>query len=171
MNKNSVIAVLAATLATVFLSSPSQARPDHPVKIDRYVVRDDGGGSVDQFQRALDYIKANNMALKIDGYCASACTLVLDKNRSIDVCVTPKVKFGFHQPYAMDGLGRVHYTIPFIVEAEKIWKEDFYKKYPGWVQKKIDDAGGVPAVYKGRQPQDVLWMNYSDVSGFMKTCL
>lgn len=168
---NKIFSVLSAAVLAAMFITPASARPDHPIKEDRYIVRNDGGGNVDTFQRSLDYMKKNNMKLKVGGYCASACTLLLDAKRNLDVCVMPDVKFGFHQPYAMDGLGRIHYTIPFIVEAEKIWKEDFYKKYPGWVQKKIDDAGGVPAVYKGRQPQDVLWMNYSDVSGFMKTCL
>ena len=111
------------------------------------------------------------MALKVSGYCASACTLLLSKDYDLDVCVMPDVKFGFHQPFAMDGLGRIHYTIPFIVQAEKIWKEDFYKKYPDWVQKKIDNNGGVPAVYKGATPQSVLWLNYEDVKTAMKTCL
>ena len=168
MTKKIFLALAAAALAF----GSAQAKPiETPPKVERWIVKNDGGGNVKQFMESLRYMKDNKMALRVEGICASACTLLLSTDYNLDVCVMPDVKFGFHQPYAMDGLGRVHYAIPLIVQAEKIWREDFYKKYPTWVQHKIDENGGVPAVYKGSTPQAVLWLGYEDVKTAMKTCL
>jgi len=166
-----IAAAALMTLTVLTGSYHAQARPDHIAEPERWIIRNDGGGNVMNFMESLDYMRKNNMAVKVGGYCASACTLILSTDYKIDVCLMPDVKFGFHQPYAMDGLGRIYYTIPFVVQAEKLWRELFYAKYPTFVQKMIDAHGGVPAVYKGRTPDSVLWLNYEDLKPFIKTCL
>lgn len=171
---NKISAIIAAAILSM-TSYHASAKPIEtvvtPPKVERWIVRDDGGGRVTDFTESLSYMKKNKMAIKLGGYCASACTLILSKEYDLDVCVMKDIKFGFHQPFAMDSLGRVYYTIPFIVQAEKLWKQEFYAKYPDWAKKLIDENGGVPAVYKGHTPQAVLWLDYSKVSKHMKTCL
>lgn len=165
-----IMSVIAAAVLSL-TSYHAVAKPvDIPEKTPRWIVRDDGGGNVEMFKQSLKYLADNNMAIKLGGICASACTLILSKDYKLDVCITPDIKLGFHQPYAMDGMGRIHYTIPFIVAAEKIWKTEFLAKYPDWVQEQIKKNGGVPAVYKGHTPSSVLWMDYSVASKHMKTC-
>lgn len=168
--KNIAVAVTAAIIAMTSYH-PAAARPDHVSDVERWIIRNDGGGNVANFMESLDYMKKNHMAAKVGGYCASACTLILSTDYKLDVCIMPDVKFGFHQPYAMDGLGRIYYTIPFVVQAEKLWRELFLAKYPDFVQKMISDRGGVPAVYKGRTPDSVLWLDYTDLKPYIKTCL
>lgn len=171
VTKTVAVGLLAMGVGYLATSDAKAVPTKKTVKEERYIIKEDGGGSVSTFQESLKYISSQSMKIKIDGYCASACTLILDPSYKLDVCVTPKVKFGFHQPYAMDGLGRVHYTIPFIATAEKVWKEIFYKRYPDWVREKIDANGGVPAVYRGYGPSDVFWIEYKDLNKYMRTCI
>ena len=169
---NKFFSICAAAIVGLASYHPAASKPvEIPSKTERWIVKDDGGGMVTSFQESLRYMSKNKMALQVSGYCASACTLLLSTDYKLDVCITPDVKFGFHQPFAMDGLGRVHYTIPFIVATERLWREEFYSKYPDFVKKMIDANGGVPAVYKGHTPQSVLWLNYEQLKPFMRTCL
>lgn len=138
---------------------------------DRYIIRDDPGGSVMDFIQALQYAKTKGYKFKIDGYCASACTMILATPLKLDVCVTPKASMMFHQPFAMDGYGRIWYSIPFVVQAQAMWDNLFYKNYPEFVRKAIDKNGGVPNVYKGAKPSDMFKMSYDDLKKDIPTCI
>ena len=136
----------------------------------RYIIKDDPGGSVSEFIQALQYAKTKGYKFKIDGYCASACTLILAVPLKLDVCVTPKASFMFHQPFAMDGYGRIWYSIPFVIQAQAMWDNLFYRNYPEFVRKAIDKNGGVPNVYKGAKPSDMFKMGYEELKKDIPTC-
>lgn len=167
MNKTLAIAIAALSLLTFQTAS---ARPVEPPEERRFIIEKDNGGEVDKFVTDLKYAKKIGMKFEVVADCASACTLILSKDYDLDVCVREKVRFGFHKPYAMGALGNIVRNIRFAVNAEKMWREDFYDKYPKFVQEKIDQRG-VPSVIQGDLPSDVLWLTYDDVKAHLKTCL
>lgn len=60
------------------------------------VIRNDSGGQLQQYLNALSIAAIAGEVIKIDGWCASACTVYLG---SPFTCVTPQAKFGFHAPF------------------------------------------------------------------------
>lgn len=72
----------------VFVSPQAQAQ-----KIR--VIRNDGGGNVNRYLMDANAARAFGQQIKIDGWCASACTLYLG---SPYTCVTPRAKLAFHAP-------------------------------------------------------------------------
>lgn len=78
----------AALCAALILPMSAQAQSVR-------TIRNDGGGVVN------DYIIRANLAVirgdrvRIDGWCASACTAYLGNPNT---CVTPSAQFGFHGP-------------------------------------------------------------------------
>lgn len=57
------------------------------------VVQGDWGGSV--AARALHIARLGDRPVRIEGFCASACTMYLGAR---DVCVTPDAELAFHGP-------------------------------------------------------------------------
>lgn len=137
----------------------------------RWIVQDDGGGSVQEFKEALKYMSESGMAIRVKGMCASACTLLLSSEYKLDKCIEPDVVFGFHKPYAATPFGTLLHKIPFAVGSEKLWQEDFWGRYPEWVKKAIEARGRVPSAMQGDRPNEVLKLTYDDVKRFMRTCV
>lgn len=59
------------------------------------VIRNDAGGNVNRYLMDASAASAFGQQIKIDGWCASACTLYLG---SPYTCVTPRAKLAFHAP-------------------------------------------------------------------------
>lgn len=155
------------------------AKEDEPVETpqkaltERYVVTGDYGGSVTDFQQALQYMSDNKMKIKLEGDCASACTLLLSSKYKLDVCVTPEAKFMFHQPFMVSFTGfgyKLDSSIPSIVASEQMWKNDFYGTFPIWLRSKIDANGGVPSVYRGAKPMETFDLTADQVKEFVPLC-
>lgn len=89
---------LAAWLATVLLLGVSvgSALAAGPI-----VLGDDDGGFVSDHVKFYERIRASGVPVRIEGICISACTLVLMLPYS-QVCVTPRMSFGFHQASSGD---------------------------------------------------------------------
>ena len=139
----------------------------------RMVIRDDPGGSLKQFLEALQYAKNNNMKFKVDGMCASACTLILDKDRALDVCVTDNAVFGIHHPFLVQFNGitfDISYSIPAVIMADETWKNLFLKSYPDWVVQLIERNGGAPSVYEGNKPSDLFKVDSLLIGDRIKRC-
>ncbi len=163
--------LLALAFLSCFSTTAKTAEEGPWVDPKRFTVQNDGGGSVSDFKVALTYFKKNSSAFSISGYCASACTLLLSREYSLDVCVQKDVRFGFHKPFAMDVMGVVANQIPYIYRSEQMWTEEFLKKYPEWLQSAIKARGDVPAAIQGDKPNDLMWFSYEDVRRFIKTCI
>lgn len=54
------------------------------------------GGSVFGFIGDYDELRRSGRAVRIDGLCVSACTLIVGEVPPDRVCVTPYAKLGFH---------------------------------------------------------------------------
>lgn len=59
------------------------------------VIRNDSGGVVSQYARNVDLAILTGEPIRIEGWCASACTLYLS---SPQTCVTPRATLAFHSP-------------------------------------------------------------------------
>jgi hypothetical protein len=137
--------------------------------VKRYTIKDDAGGFVRSYQDAIKYMGDNHMALRLDGKCASACTLILSTVANLDICVTPNAIFRFHQAYISTPMGP-EYTVEAIVSGEKAWREQMLAVYPKWVGALIDKAGGVPSVYTTGKTDVFLEMHFDVLSEYMKVC-
>lgn len=176
-------ALIVAALVSLFpiIASAGSSPPDFgdgrftspPPTIERYEVQNDGGGRVDEFKAALNFMKKSGRGVKLSGGCASACTLLLDESIGLDVCITPAAQFDFHKPFMVvfgpTGMQIVK-TIPAIYGSEKMWENDFYKKYPEWVRTEIDKHGGVPSVYTGSQPSEMFTIGFQTLKKHMVVC-
>lgn len=58
-------------------------------------IRNDGGGVVNEYIIRANLAVLQGERLRIDGWCASACTAYLGNPNT---CVTPSAQFGFHGP-------------------------------------------------------------------------
>lgn len=131
-------------------------------------IKNDPGGSVQEYLQAIEYFKQNRIKLTIEGYCASACTLVL-LTPPLNVCIKEGTKFGFHKPYAMTSEGEVIRNIDTVYGSLNMWTELFYPKYPDWL-KKILDKNKVPSVFEGDKPDDMLWIEFPALKEHLKVC-
>ena len=60
------------------------------------VITADKGGSIPSYERKFFGAGTENTRWVVDGYCNSACTMVLGTGR---VCATPRARFNFHAGY------------------------------------------------------------------------
>jgi hypothetical protein len=60
------------------------------------VITADKGGNIDWYESKFFGAENSNTRWVVDGYCNSACTMVLGTGR---VCATPRAQFGFHAGY------------------------------------------------------------------------
>jgi hypothetical protein len=115
------------TISTAFAhpniasSSPTTPQP--------FVIADDNGGDVEEFNKWYIRLMNSHAPVKIDGWCISACTLVLMLPKE-QVCVTPRASFGFHLAVTGNGPGRT----PDPEMTEMLIR----RFYPDIVQKWID---------------------------------
>jgi hypothetical protein len=71
----------------------------------------------------------------IDGFCASACTIVLGTVPHSKICVTSRAKLGFHAAWDPGSKGR-RITNPEATQT-------LYSMYPSEVRRWIDHRGGL----------------------------
>lgn len=169
--KKLVFATIIIITGYILLGALNHVRAE-PIStpIQRVVVKDDPGGRLDQYLQSLVLIKKAGLGVKFDGMCASACTLIVNTELSLDVCITQNAKLGIHHPFLMSSDGDIAYSIPAIAQANQVWSEVFYKKYPEWLRKFIDTNNGAPDVYLGAAPSDLLEVPFSELSKHMATC-
>jgi len=164
------VIALGVILGAAFYSMPAKADTPPPVTKTRLVIKNDGGGELNKYIQSFAALKNENIAVKVDGMCASACTLVSSEIFSLDWCVTPNAVLGIHHPFALDQGGEIVYSVPAAVQSYKIWSEVFYQKYPQWLRKFIDDKGGAPDVYNGAETSDILEVPFDELSKHVGVC-
>jgi hypothetical protein len=84
-------------------------------------IKDDWGGLVQAYYERVRAINVRREAVRIDGPCASACTMYLGVKR---LCVTQNASFHFHKPW-----GR---ATPSQFKRVNDW---FYEMWPTWVER------------------------------------
>jgi len=166
------IFVILATIITLGFLKPAHSQETSLTRpeITRYTIRDDPGGRLDEYNQSIVELKKSNSGIRLDGMCASACTMMVFPEFGLDICTTSNGSLGIHHPFMMSPDNQIGYSIPAIKKAQEVWSEVFYKKYPQWLQKYIDDNGGAPDVYTGAQPSDMLRVPFTELSKHMEIC-
>jgi hypothetical protein len=104
----------------------------------RCVVRGNGGGQLDLFNRAADMIRRGEMKpLVIDGPCMSGCAVTADRARP-RVCITSRAEFYFHQGFHYKKQTRADVGAPAQIEAY------FDPPHSSDIRRWVKSKGGFP---------------------------
>jgi hypothetical protein len=124
-----IMKILTALLAAAFLLAG--------VGTGRAVVRivDDRGGQIGEYLNKYSELRASGQTVMIDGFCASACTIVLGAISPEKICVISNATLGFHAAFDFAGNGRT-VTNP---QATRM----LYAGYPSRVRRWISRRGGL----------------------------
>lgn len=106
------------------------ASPTSPATI---ILRDSPGGNMNDFISTYSTYKKSQTIVIVDGYCYSACTLVLSLPRA---CATDRAVFGFHRPWWQYSGQTKRYYYSTLREA-------MLRAYPTHVRKAIALRGGL----------------------------
>lgn len=82
-------------LFAIFVTISSSYAHKSAIPSEPFTIQDDWGGDIDEFSKWYRRLLQSGTPVKIDGWCVSACTLVLMLPKE-QVCVTPRASFGFH---------------------------------------------------------------------------
>lgn len=87
------------------------------------VIRHNDGGMIADMERRIDYLDFSDTPVRIEGWCASACTMLLGAE---DVCISPGATFAFHGPTdpALLFLG------PYVRSDREEWLDRLTARYP-----------------------------------------
>jgi hypothetical protein len=96
---------------------------------------DDPGGKIGTYMSRYEGLRGSGESVVIDGYCASACTMVLGSVPHDKICVTSRATLLFHAAYDADPDGRKSAN----AEATQI----LYSAYPSEIRHWIDQHGGL----------------------------
>ena len=112
-------------------------------------ISSNSGGRIGEFMARVDQYRTERVLVKFDGYCDSACTLLLALPKSSS-CVNTGAVFRFHAPMAASAgtsLAAKHFLMA---------------QYPGWVRNWIASNHGLTST--------LISMDYRYASRFMRTC-
>lgn len=116
------------------------------------VIRADKGGNINSYERKYFAAANDNVRWVVDGYCNSACTMVLGTGR---VCATPRAQFGFHAGYA-------HYALFFKVAVPQFTYQ-MYRHYPDDVKYWVDR-------HRAMNQLEITMMRQPEVSSYVPSC-
>ena len=116
------------------------------------VIRADQGGNINNYERKYFAAANDNVRWVVDGYCNSACTMVLGTGR---VCATPRAQFGFHAGYA-------HYALFFKVPVPQFTYK-MYRHYPDDVKYWVDKN-------RAMNHLTITMMRQPEVSSYVPSC-
>jgi hypothetical protein len=123
------IRCLTALLAAALLLAGVQAS-DAVVRIV-----EDRGGRIETYVDKYQGVRSSGEMVIIDGFCASACTIVLGAVAHDKICVTSRAKLGFHAAWDPGSNGR-RISNPEATQT-------LYSMYPFEVRRWIDQRGGL----------------------------
>jgi hypothetical protein len=98
-------------------------------------IGDDAGGSIKAYVERFESWRNSDQLVEVDGWCMSACTLVLGFVPPSRLCVTEKAVFGFHAAFARFPDG--------VRESNSIGTQTLWELYPPHIQKWITEHGGL----------------------------
>jgi hypothetical protein len=124
-----VMKCLTALLVAVILLAANKAS-DAVVRIGH-----DPGGRIGAYVDRYQGMHSSGEMVIIDGYCASACTIVLGTVPHDKICVTSRARLGFHAAWDAGSNGRKR-TNPEATQS-------LYSMYPSEVRRWIDRRGGL----------------------------
>jgi hypothetical protein len=95
----------------------------------------DRGGRIETYVDKYQGVRSSGEMVIIDGFCASACTIVLGTVSHDRICVTSRARLGFHAAWDLGSNGR-KITNPQATQT-------LYSMYPFEVRRWIDQRGGL----------------------------
>ena len=98
-------------------------------------IADDRGGKIGTYLDKYHSLRTSGETVIIDGYCASACTMVLGIVPRDRICVTSRANFGFHAAYDLDANGHE--------VTNSGATRTLYSMYPSLVRRWIAARGGL----------------------------
>jgi len=98
-------------------------------------IADDRGGRIGTYVTKFQRLRSSGESVIIDGFCASACTIVLGAVPHDKICVTSRATLAFHAAYDYGTNGRT------ITNREATMM--LYSMYPMPVQRWIAARGGL----------------------------
>jgi hypothetical protein len=98
-------------------------------------IAEDRGGRIETYVDKYRGVRSSGEMVIIDGFCASACTIVLGTVPHNKICVTSRAKLGFHAAWDPGSKGR-KITNPEATQT-------LYSMYPFEVRRWIDQRGGL----------------------------
>src|SRR5690348_3744011 len=69
-------------------------------------IRNDPGGQIGKYLDRYERLRASRQPVIIDGFCASACTIVLATIPSERICMTSQATLAFHAAWDFGPAGR-----------------------------------------------------------------
>jgi hypothetical protein len=96
---------------------------------------EDAGGRIGTYVDRYEGVRSSGEKVVIDGYCVSACTIVLGTVPHDKICVTPRARLGFHAAWDIGSNGR---KITNLQATQSL-----YSMYPFEVRHWIDQRGGL----------------------------
>jgi hypothetical protein len=96
---------------------------------------EDPGGRIGTYVDKYQGVRSSGEMVIIDGFCASACTIVLGTVPHEKICVTSRARLGFHAAWDFGSHGR-KITNPEATQT-------LYSMYPVEVRRWIDQRGGL----------------------------
>src|SRR5258708_35800126 len=69
-------------------------------------IREDRGGRIGAYVDKYKGLRSSGEKVIIDGYCVSACTIVLGSVAPDRICVTSRARLGFHAAWNPSSKGR-----------------------------------------------------------------
>jgi hypothetical protein len=96
---------------------------------------EDPGGRIETYVDRYQGVRSSGERVMIDGFCASACTIILGTVSHDKICVTSRARLGFHAAWDAGSNGR-KITNPEATLA-------LYSMYPVEVRRWIDQRGGL----------------------------
>jgi hypothetical protein len=96
---------------------------------------EDRGGRIETYVDKYQGMRNSGETVIIDGYCASACTIVLGTVPHDKICVTSRARLGFHAAWDPGSNGR-RLSNPEATQT-------LYSMYPFEVRRWIDQRGGL----------------------------
>src|ERR1700687_4032478 len=98
-------------------------------------IGEDVGGRIGTYVDKFQGLRSSGEMVIIDGFCASACTIVLGSVPHDRICVTSRARLGFHAAWDPGSNGRK------IINTEAT--QSLYLMYPIEVRRWIDQRGGL----------------------------
>ena len=98
-------------------------------------IAEDRGGRIETYVGKFQGVRNSGEIVIIDGFCASACTIVLGTVPHDRICVTSRAKLGFHAAWDPGSNGRK------MTNAEAT--QTLYLMYPSEIRRWIDQRGGL----------------------------
>ena len=95
----------------------------------------DSGGRIETYVGKYQGVRSSGESVIIDGFCASACTIVLGSVPHDRICVTSRARLGFHAAWDPDSRGRK------ITNFQAT--QTLYLMYPFEIRHWIDQRGGL----------------------------